>query len=97
MREAERFFNLRKKVMKAIEEQLADDPHCKSYEGTFEWTACYPNYFEDETGIKGPCLYVLTLHCYVLGPFRHYEWRGKTKDEALMKAEAEINSWLGVE
>lgn len=96
MREAERFYELRKKVMKAIEEQLAEDPHCKSYEGTFEWTTCYPNYFEDEKGSKGPCFYVLTLHCYVLGPSRHYDWSGKTRDEALSKAEKEINSWLGV-
>lgn len=95
MREAARFFALRKKVMKAIAEQLVEDPCCKSYEGTFEWITCYPNYFEDERGSNGPCYYVLVLHCYVLGPSRHYEWSGKTRDEALSKAEKEINSWLG--
>lgn len=34
------------------------------------------------------------LHCYVIGPSRHYEWRGRTMDEALDKAEADINTWI---
>ena len=91
----ERFRLVRKKVMKAIEEQLADDPHCKSYEGSFEWAVCYPNYFEDETGDMGATHFVLTLHCYVLGPARHYDWHGKTMNEALDKAEKDIHNWIG--
>lgn len=93
----ERFKRLRRAVMKAIERELSYDGHCKSYEGTFEWTVCYPNYFEDETGDNGASFYKLTLHCYVLGPARHYDWTGKTMDEALDKAEAEIDSWIGGE
>ncbi len=93
-KEKARFDALRKMVMEAIGEQLEEDPGCKSYEGTFEWTVCYPNYFEDPEATQGPELYVLTLHCYVLGPHRHYDWRGKTKAEALGKAEKEIKSWL---
>jgi hypothetical protein len=91
----ERFSKLRKKVMQAIEEQLAIDCSCKSYEGTFEWNICYPDYFEDETGNKGASFYMLTLHCYVLGPGRHYQWKGKTMDETLDKAEKDIYRWLG--
>lgn len=91
----ERFRILRKKVMKAIYEQLVDDPGCKSYEGAFEWTVCYPNYFEDETGDMGATSFVLTLHCYVLGPARHYDWYGKTMNEALDKAEKDIHEWIG--
>ena len=72
MAELERFYRLRRKVMKAIRQQLEYDPHCKSYEGAFEWTVCYPNYFDDETGTQKPAAYILTLHCYVLGPARHY-------------------------
>ena len=90
-----RFYALRKKVMQAIEEQLSIDGHCKSYEGAFEWTMCYPNYFEDENGVANATHFVLTLHCYVLGPARHYDWHGKTMAEALDKAEKEISSWLG--
>lgn len=95
MSEVKRFLELRKKVMKAIAAQLAEDPHCKSYEGTFEWTVCYPDYFEDEEGTQAPRLYVLTLHCYVLGPGRHYDWHGKTMKEALDKAEKDILVWIG--
>lgn len=89
----QRFDALRKKVMAAIGEQLADDPHCKSYEGTFEWTTCYPNYFDDEKGVAAPNYYVLELHCYVLGPSRHYRWDGRTRTEVLDKAEKEIEAW----
>ena len=90
----ERFFELRKKVMKAIERELDSDPHCKSYEGAFEWTVCYPNYFEDDAGDMGATHFVLTLHCYVLGPARHYDWHGKTMEEVLDKAEKDIFKWI---
>lgn len=97
MTPAERFRNLRKKVMKAIEEQLAIDSHCKSYEGAFAWTICYPDYFEDEDGSQNASCFILTLHCYVLGPGRHYDWKGKTMDEAMDKAERDIYEWIGGE
>ena len=44
----QRFENLRAKVFGAIAAQLAIDPHCKSYEGTFEVVMGWPDYFEDE-------------------------------------------------
>lgn len=91
----ERFFALRKRVMKAIHEQLLIDCGCKSYEGAFEWTVCYPNYFEDDTGDMGATHFVLTLHCYVLGPARHYDWHGKTMDKVLDQAEKDILKWIG--
>lgn len=94
MEKLDRFNRLRQKVMQAIREQLEYNPACKSYEGAFEWTVCYPNYFEDEEGIQKPSAYILTLHCYVLGPARHYDWRGKTMDEALDQAEKDIAGWI---
>lgn len=97
MSDKERFIQLRKKVMAAIKRELEQDSCCKSYEGTFEWTVCYPDYFEDESGDAKPNYYVLTLHCYVLGPSRHYEWRGRTKAKVLDDAEQDIESWLGNE
>ena len=90
----QRFDELRKLVMREIEQCLEYDGHCKSYEGTFEWTTCYPNYFEDPEGTAAPNLYVLELHCYLLGPTRHYRWDGKTREEVLDKAEQEIKSWI---
>ena len=89
-----RFLELRKKVMKAIDRELRSGPCCKSYEGAFEWTVCYPNYFDDDSGNMGATYFVLTLHCYVLGPSRHYDWHGKTMDEVLDKAEKDILKWI---
>lgn len=92
--EHERFVALRKKVMAAIKRELEIDFYCKSYEGTFELTVCYPNYFDDSEGVLAPNYYVLTLHCYVLGPGRHYDWRGNTIEKVLDDAEREIGSWV---
>lgn len=89
-----RFEFLRNMVMNAIGKQLEEDGCCKSYEGAFEWIACYPNYFENPDPKAEPNYYALELHCYVLGPGRHYRWSGKTKTEVLDKAEREISSWL---
>ena len=89
--EKARFDALRKMVMDAIAE---DCEWGKSYEGAFEWVVCYPDYWDDPEAKKGPDLYVLKLHCYLLGPARHYEWDGETRTEALDKAEKEIKSWL---
>ena len=90
----ERFDELRNLVMKAIAKEFEEDGCGKSYEGTFEWTTCYPNYYDDPEGKAGPEFYLLRLHCYVLGPARHYEWTGRTRTEVLEKAEKEIWEWV---
>ena len=90
----ERFQKLRKKVMDGIADALKEDNGCKSYEGTFEVIADFPNYFDDENATRGAEGYVIRLHCYVLGPSRHYEWHGKTFAEAITKAEHDIDSWM---
>ena len=91
----ERFDRLRQRVMRAVEYELElNDGYCKSYEGTFEVTMSFPEYFQDETGTKPPDFVSITLHCYVLGPHRHYTWEGPTFLDALRKAEAEIDSWI---
>lgn len=92
--EQQRFQTLRQRVIKAIAEELQEDSYCKSYEGTFEIVTCYPNYFEDEIGECRPKAYCIRLHCYVLGPNRHYEWFGSTLGEALDDAERDINQWF---
>ena len=92
--EKEKFLRLRSMVGNYIEEYLKDDCGHKSYEGTWELTVCYPSYFDDETFQAGPEVYVVVLHCYVLGPGRHYDWHGKSWLEALEKAEADISSWV---
>jgi hypothetical protein len=75
-------------VFDGIETCLRVDGHCKSYEGTVE--VKYPNYFERTS--ENQC--VVTLHCYVLGPSRHYTWFGTTLDEALDRAFADVRQWV---
>ena len=91
--ETDRFNSIRKRVFAMIEKELAEDCCCKSYEGAIEVTAEYPNYFEDEKAISSPCWCCITLHCYVLGAARHYDFTGKTFAEALNKFEAQIVQW----
>lgn len=88
-----RFLALRRRVMRAIRRELEEDSCCKSYEGTFELLVGYPDYFDGEHTDK-PDFFKIVLHCYVLGPARHYEWRGNTFKEALDSAEREIDSWI---
>lgn len=78
----------RAKVFGHIKAQLAKCGHCKSYEGAVN--ICPPNYFEqgDPEGWR------LELHCYLIGPSRHYEWRGGSLAECLTKAEADLGRWL---
>ncbi len=90
-----RFLALRRKVMVGIKKALAIDSTCKSYEGFMELVIEFPDYFEMDRSVEdAPNWYVIKLHCYVLGPARHYEWRGRTLDEALDAAEKEINMWI---
>lgn len=92
--ESVRFDKLRQRLMKAIQYELEQDGYCKSYEGTFEVVMSFPDYFADPTGEKQPDFVAIRLHCYVIGPHRHYEWQGPTFLDALRKAEAEIDSWI---
>lgn len=69
--------------------QEEDDCH-KSYDGTWELRVAYPNYFEDETANAEPDYYSIQLHCYAIGPSRHYEWTGRTFEEALRKCEFDV-------
>lgn len=68
---------------------------CKSYEGAFELFVSYPDVFEywkDE--IKDESDFVkITLHCYVVGPNRHYDWTGKNIHEAVVKCRKDLEQW----
>lgn len=92
----ERFDALRKLTMDAIGRELEIDCCGKSYEGAFEILVSYPDYFDREYDNKPdqPDFYLIRLHCYVLGPGRHYEWKGRTLKNALDKAEMDINQWI---
>ena len=88
---------MRRRVADYIREYLKDDCGHKSYEGTWELLVSYPNYFEDETAEAAPDFFQITLHCYVLGPGRHYDWIGKSWDKALTVCESDIDAWIAEE
>lgn len=92
-KERKLFGQIRKQVAEFIRELLEEDDYCKSYEGTWEVLASYPNYFEDKAATAAPNWYQITLHCYLIGPSRHYDWDGKTFLEALRKCKADIDIW----
>lgn len=94
MSDWERLTELRKKINYAIGLHLAQDAHCKSYEGAMQITYSFPNYFEDPTGKKPHFMVTLALDCYVLGPNRHYTWTSSTLNKVLDVAELTINEWL---
>lgn len=88
MNDIELFLSIRERLFKAIERALAEDGHCKSYEGVFRIQ--FPNYFEQRDGQEK---FTIELGCYVVGPSRHYEWSGVTLRQALEKCERSIVEW----
>ena len=92
-KDSARLLALRKKLFEMIKAELEIDPYCKSYEGTLEVICEYPDYFDDEEATSGPSYYCIRLHCYVIGPSRHYDFTGKTMSEALDKFEKALNKW----
>lgn len=97
MTDKERFFSLRKRLFKAIDKALQEDSHCKSYEGSIAITQQFPDFFEDEYAKESSDYYRITLHCYVLGPARHYDFIGSTFSAALDKFEKWITTYAEVQ
>ena len=77
----ERFFMLRKRLFGLIERQLKRDNCCKPYEGSLEVHIEYDDYFEDYR--EEPYAVFIYLHCYCVGPDRHYKFEGETMETAL--------------
>lgn len=86
----DRLAAFRARVYEGVAARLKYDGHCKRYEGTV--SVAFPNYFEH---LDGEEWVEVRLSCYVLGPSRHYSWLGDTLDEALDKAFADLESWIG--
>jgi hypothetical protein len=89
-----RFNRLRHRAFRGIRDALAEDGHCKSYEGAF--SIHMPNYFTELSPPSTPA-WGIELHCYVIGPNRQYEWVAPTFAEALAAAEADVGRWLADE
>lgn len=54
-----------------------------------------PSYFDerDWRGRESP-LWTVELHCYVLGPSRHYRWSGPTLAAACELATEHVTEWV---
>ena len=94
----------RELVFSGIKRSLELDGHCKSYEGAVEFHVQLPNYFKETHGEDhgfmaamgsdpGPN-YKLTLHCYVLGPARHYDWEDSDVVDVFARATADVQRWI---
>jgi hypothetical protein len=75
---------LRARLNAAILRAFAEDGYGKSYEGA--WDIDLPSVSDDQVR--------LSLHCYVVGPHRHYEWTGATLSECVAKARVTVEPWF---
>lgn len=94
-RQMQRFYALRKRVLDAIASMLEDGSgeHHKSYEGAMELRLEWPEFFVPNPYTAEPEATVV-LHCYLLGPGRHFEWHDTTLQAALDRAERDIEEWM---
>lgn len=91
-----KFQKLREMVDKAVEHAWEQGEPGKSYEGAWEVNFCYPS--TDCGGATKDADYCqIVLHCYLLGPSRHYSWRGNTFAEAVDKCEKDVLMWCAEE
>lgn len=81
---------LRQLVFAGIDVALAVDGHHKSYEGALGVEALWPSRFEPDHVES----YAVHLHCYVLGPSRHYDWIGPDPDAVIDEATAAVRQWV---
>ena len=84
------FIDLRKRLHEALNEASKDYPG-KSYEGEMTLSIWFPGIYTspDETEEA-----IIEAHFYLIGPSRHYTWKGKTISEAVKKAAKDIDQWI---
>lgn len=80
-----RIATAQQRIFRCIEDELREDGHHKSYEGSMEVTLSLPNFFE-----PGAPKWTISLHCYLLIDGRHEHWTGRSLDEAVAQMEAAI-------
>lgn len=75
---------LRERLCLAIHRAIARDGHHKSYEGHME--------VELPDAFGGRCS--AQLHCYVIGPSRHYGWMAERLHDLVNMMERDIDQWI---
>lgn len=93
-RDMEEFQRLRSLVAAAIkyEREVRHEPG-KIYEGTWEITFEFPPQDEDAEAQMPPDWCKIRLHCYLIGPARHYEWTGDSFAQALERCRKDVKPW----
>jgi hypothetical protein len=81
---------LRVDLLAAIQERIDADGYCKSYEGMIKLV--WPSWNQIDNGTEEP--WTVELHCYLIGPSRHYDWTGATPLQAVQRAENDIRDWI---
>ena len=84
------FYALRKKLLDALSEASTHDPG-KMYEGEIELSFNFTGIYDNEDKVEGV---TIKAHFYLIGPYRHYEWHGRTFAEAIKKADSDISTWI---
>lgn len=76
----------RDRLFAAIKRELEQDGHCKSYEGAIEV------YAPGHVNLGEP--WSVKVHCYVLGPNRHYAYTGKTLSDCVDLMNSDLDEWI---
>lgn len=85
----QRFDKCRERLWKLLSNVDFSDG-CKSYEGAITVELGYPHYFDSPENIPAYDYICIHLDCYVLGPCRHYDFKGCTFSDAI----ARFEKWL---
>lgn len=86
---------LRKKLAAYLQDCFENEAYGKWYEGTWTVASIFPDVYQDPKGELPPESYVIKLDCYLVGPHRHYEWEGKTLDDAFDRCKKQVEIWIG--
>ena len=90
----EEFLKLRRRLHDALNKASEEYPG-KSYEGEMSIEIHYPGiYDEPEEYRDEPDAVVIRADFYLIGPTRHYVWKGTSIAEAVVKATKDIEVWI---
>lgn len=88
------FTKLRKKLNNCINYLRDRGEPGKSYEGLWEITIGTPDATEDPNAELPPDWCKIVLHCYLVGPSRHYQWTGKSVEETFKRCKKDVEKWI---
>jgi len=91
------FTALRKRLNTCINWLQEQGEPGKSYEGTWEIRIEMPDATDDPNAELPPDWCKIKLHCYLIGPSRHYEWTERTVEKAFERCKKDVEKWIEAE